>query len=157
MLSTPSCIISSKCARTLFGSAPSKSVVFVVTRKPRRIASLIPSVAISYPPSRQTEKSWCSRCPSTCTENVRYLLAFNDLVDLGMHERLPAGDADDWRAAFIDRAKAFFRCELLLENMWRILDFAASGAGQIAAEEWFEHEDERIPLASCELLPQDVS
>ena len=41
MPSTPSSIISSKNARTLFGSAPSKSVVFVVTRKPRCTASRI--------------------------------------------------------------------------------------------------------------------
>src|SRR6185312_8927164 len=34
MLSTPAVISSSKCALTLFGSAPSKSVVLVVTRKP---------------------------------------------------------------------------------------------------------------------------
>ena len=43
MPSTPRSIISSKNARTLFGSAPSNSVVLVVTRKPRRTASLMPS------------------------------------------------------------------------------------------------------------------
>ena len=46
MLSTPAAIISSKCARTLFGSAPSKSVVFVVTRKPAATA------AFGHPPSQ---------------------------------------------------------------------------------------------------------
>ena len=41
MPSTPSSIISSKKARTLLGSAPSNSVVLVVTRKPRFSASRI--------------------------------------------------------------------------------------------------------------------
>src|SRR5262252_95010 len=58
MLSTPRSINSSKWARTLFGSAPSNKVVFVVTRKPHFSASLMPSIARSYPPSRHTEKSW---------------------------------------------------------------------------------------------------
>ncbi len=43
MPSTPRLIISSKKARTLLGSAPSKSVVLVVTRKPRLTASRMPS------------------------------------------------------------------------------------------------------------------
>ena len=74
MLSTPASINSSKCARTLLGSAPSNSVVLVVTRKPAATAACTPSIAMSYPPSRHTEKSWCSRWPSTWTENERYLL-----------------------------------------------------------------------------------
>ena len=76
-------------------------------------------------PSRQTEKSWCSRCPSTWTENVKYLLglkrcsfffkqegvgaeidvflaldqaAYDDFVDLRVHQRLAAGDGNHRRA-----------------------------------------------------------
>src|SRR4051812_12571154 len=48
MPSTPKPIISSKNERTELGSAPSKSVVFVVTRKPRFTASRMPAVAVSY-------------------------------------------------------------------------------------------------------------
>jgi len=33
-----------------------------------------------------------------------------------------------------------------------ILNFAAAGAGKIAAEQWLQHQDERILLASFELL-----
>ena len=40
-----------------FGFAPSNSVVLVVTRNPRRSASLMASTAMSYPPSRQTATS----------------------------------------------------------------------------------------------------
>ncbi len=47
MPSTPTAIISSKNCRIRRGDAPSKSVVFVVTRKPRPSAALIPSTAWS--------------------------------------------------------------------------------------------------------------
>jgi hypothetical protein len=70
--------------------------------------------------------------------------AFDDLVDLGMHERLAARDANDRCSALVDCAEAFFRRELLLQNVWRILNLAASGAGKVAAEERFKHENERI-------------
>ena len=41
--------------------------------------------------------------------------------------------------------------------MWAgILDFAAAGAGEVAAEEGFEHEDEGVALAAAELLTEDV-
>jgi hypothetical protein len=44
--STPRSIISSKNARTALGSAPSNSVVLVVTRKPIATARRIPSTAL---------------------------------------------------------------------------------------------------------------
>ena len=44
--------------------------------------------------------------------------------------------------------------KLALQDVAGILDFAASGAGKIAAEENFKHHDERVPLASGELLFQ---
>jgi hypothetical protein len=44
----------------------------------------------------------------------------------------------------------------LLEHMRGILDFAAAGAGQIAAEERLEHEDERVTFAAAEALLEDV-
>ena len=40
--------------------------------------------------------------------------------------------------------------------MGGVLDLAASGAGQVAAEQRFEHEHERIAIASGQLLAQDV-
>ena len=74
MPSTPRSIISSKKPRTEAGSAPSKSVVLVVTRKPIFTARRMPSTAFSKVPSRQTAKSWCSCCPSMWTLKLRYLL-----------------------------------------------------------------------------------
>jgi len=44
----------------------------------------------------------------------------------------------------------------VFQDMSRILDFAASRAGQIAAEERLQHQHERIAFAPRELLLQDV-
>jgi len=38
-----------------------------------------------------------------------------------------------------------------------VLNFAASGAGQVTAEQWLEHQDERVLLASSELLADHVA
>ena len=49
-----------------------KNVVFVVTRKPRRLASRIAATALSKTPSRQTDSSWRSRRPSMWTAQAKY-------------------------------------------------------------------------------------
>ena len=46
--------------------------------------------------------------------------------------------------------------ELLLENMPGILDLAAAGAGKIAAKKRLEHQHERIPFLSRQLVFQNV-
>ena len=83
--------------------------------------------------------------------------AFDDFVDLGVHERLAAGDGDDRSGALVDGIEALFGREIFFEDVGGILDFAASGAGEVAAEERLEHEDERIALAAGNFLAQDVS
>ncbi len=83
--------------------------------------------------------------------------AFDDLADLRVHQRLAAGDGDHGGAAFVDGAEAFFGGEVLLQDVGGVLDLAASGAGQVAAEQRFEHEDQRILLAAGELLAQDIA
>ena len=182
MLSTPTSIISSKNLRTLLGSAPSNSVVLVVTRKPASTAARMPSRAMSYPPSRQTEKSWCSLLTVDVNGEAQVLAgleevqlffqqqgvgaeiniflardqAFDNFVDLGMHQRLAAGDGDHGGAAFIHGFEAVFRGKIGFQDVGGILDLAASGAGQIAAEQRLEHEHERIALASGQFLAQDI-
>src|SRR5437660_3574481 len=80
----------------------------------------------------------------------------DDLRDLRMHERLAAGNADHGSAAFLNGAEAFFRGEMFLENMGRILDLAAACAGEITAEERLQHQHKWIPFASRKSLLQDV-
>jgi hypothetical protein len=41
--------------------------------------------------------------------------------------------------------------------MRRILDLAAPGAGQVAAEEWFQHQDQRVLLPSGKTLAEHIS
>ena len=73
-----------------------------------------------------------------------------------MHQGLAAGDADHGRAAFFDGAETFLGAELLFQNVGGILNFAAAGAGEIAAEKRFQHQDERVMLAAFQPLADDV-
>ncbi len=82
--------------------------------------------------------------------------ALDNLVDLGMQEGLAAGDRNHGRARLIDGFEALFRRQLLLEDVGRILNFAAARARQVAAEERLQHGDEREPLPAFELLREDV-
>jgi len=81
---------------------------------------------------------------------------FHDLVDFGMDERLPAGDGNHGGAALIGGRPALFRSEALAENVVGILDFSATCAGEVAAEEGFEHENERIAFVSAQFLPENI-
>ena len=47
--------------------------------------------------------------------------------------------------------------EILLQDVGRVLDFAASRAGQVAAEQRLEHEHERVLLAAGDLLAQHIA
>ncbi len=60
------------------------------------------------------------------------------------------------RAALIHRFETFFGRKVFLENVGRILDLAAARAGQIAAEQRLEHQDQRVALAAFEALLEDV-
>src|SRR5207302_95867 len=77
--------------------------------------------------------------------------------DLRMHQRLTTGDGDHRRAALFHGGKTLFRREVFLEDVRGILDLAASGAGQVAAEERLQHEDERVALASRKLLLEHIA
>src|SRR5207237_3957716 len=63
---------------------------------------------------------------------------------------------DPLRAAFMHRVEAFLKRQPLVQDRIRIIDLAAAEAGQIAAEQWLEHQHERIALATLELLLKDV-
>src|SRR5215831_13153515 len=182
MPSTPRFIISSKNWRMRSGEAPSKSVVLVVTRKPRRRAVLIPCTASSNTPSRHTASSWSSRSPSMCTLKVRY------------GEGVKRSSFSSRRMALVQRYTYFFRLtssttSLSMSGYMRgsppgmltmgaphsstalrhcstvrcflrmsgVLDLAATRAGEITAEERLEHQDEGVASAARELLLDDVA
>src|SRR5262249_15127026 len=83
--------------------------------------------------------------------------ALDDLVQLLVQKRLAAGDRYDRRAAFVDRAKRVLDRHALLQNLVRVIDLAAAGAGEIAPEQRLEHQHERIALTTGETLPHDVA
>ena len=82
--------------------------------------------------------------------------AVDDLVNLRMHEGFAARNRNHRGSALIDCFEAVFHGEIFFQDVGRVLNFAASGAGQIATEERLQHEHERVALASGELLAQDV-
>ena len=73
-----------------------------------------------------------------------------------VQQRLAAGDAHHRRAALVGRREALLDRQVLLEHVTRVLDLAAAGAGQVAAEQRLEHQHERVPLAPRESLANDI-
>ena len=82
--------------------------------------------------------------------------AFDDFFDVGVEEGFAAGDGDHGGAAFIDGIEALLGGEVLFEDVGGVLDFAAAGAGEVASEEGFEHEDKGVVFVSASFLFQDI-
>jgi hypothetical protein len=82
--------------------------------------------------------------------------AGDDLVDLRMEERFATGNRDDGSAAFVGGGPTVLRREISAEYFGGELNFAAAGAGEVAAKQGLEHEDERVALDPAQALPQDV-
>ena len=82
--------------------------------------------------------------------------ALHDLGKLLVQQGLAAGDDDDRRAAFVDRREAIGERQPLVENLVWIIDLAAARASEIAAEQRFEHQDERKALASGQALAHHI-
>ena len=82
--------------------------------------------------------------------------AFDYFGNLRVEQGFAAGNADHRGAAFFGGLKTLFGGQMLPENFGRILDFAAAGASQIAAEQGFQHEHQRVALFARCLLPENV-
>ena len=72
--------------------------------------------------------------------------AFDDLLDLAMQQWLATGDHHHRGAALVDRFHAFGDGQALVQNFRWIVDLAAAGTGQIAAEQWLQHQYQRVAL-----------
>jgi hypothetical protein len=79
-----------------------------------------------------------------------------ETADVGVHQRLAAGDRDDRSAALVHRRQALLDRQVLFQDLGRVLDLAAAGAREIAAEQRLEHEHQRIALPAGKLLPDDI-
>ena len=159
-----------------------KNVVFVVTRKPAALAALIAATALSKTPSRSTDASWRSRRPSMWIAQEKYglglkfsslrlqqqrvraqvdePLAFDQLVrdhvDLGVDQRLAAGDRHHRRAALLDRADRLLDRHPPAQLVLGVLDLAAARAGQVALEQRLQLDDQRELLAFGQALAHQV-
>ena len=56
------------------------------------------------------------------------------------------------RAALVDRLHAFGDRQALVQDLRRIVDLAAAGAGQVAAEQRLQHQHQRVALAPEQML-----
>ena len=63
-----------------------------------------------------------------------------------VQQRLAAGDRDHRRAAFVDRLQALRDRQALVQDRIGIVDLAAAGAGEIAAEQRLQHQHQRVAL-----------
>jgi hypothetical protein len=60
------------------------------------------------------------------------------------------------RAAFFRRRDTLVDAEALIEDCVRVIDLAATGAGEVAAEQWFEHQNQRIPPDALDVLSDNI-
>ena len=81
---------------------------------------------------------------------------FDEPADLRIHERLPARNAHDRRAALLHRPETLLHAELLSEDLGGVLDLPAARAREVAPKEGLEHQDERVAPAASELLPEHI-
>src|SRR6185312_2997198 len=81
----------------------------------------------------------------------------HDLRHLLVDERLTSGDGHHRRPALIDGVQRVFHGDPLLQGLFRIVDLAAAGAGEVALEQRLEHEHQWIALLPAQLLADDVA
>src|ERR1019366_4592844 len=82
--------------------------------------------------------------------------ALDDLRQALVDQRLAARDRHPRGAAIVDRLQRIGDAHAALQYVLLIVDLAAAGAGQIALEQWLEHQHQRIALAAADLLLQQI-
>ncbi len=92
------------------------------------------------------------RVGAEMTNFLRAMMPAHDLRHFLVQQRLAAGDRHHRRAAFVDRLQAFRDRQALVQDFGRIVDLAAAGAGQVAAEQRLQHQHQRIALPPGKML-----
>ena len=159
-----------------------KNVEFVVTRKPFDLARRIASIAASKTPvavdgrvvtllqpvevdhPREVRRRLEPVDPPLQEDRIRAEVdeplapdeTLDHLLDLGVEQRLAPGDRDHRRAALLDRGERRLWGHALTEDLRRVLDLAATGTGEIAREERFELDDQRVLLAFRQPLTREI-
>ena len=159
-----------------------KKVVLVVTRKPAALAALIADdglvedalaldrgvVALAQAVHVHRPREVGARLEvlellleqERVRAQVDELLALDQLggdhVDLGVDQRLAAGDRDHRRAALLDRSDRLLDRHAPAQLVLGVLDLAAARAGEVALEQRLELDDQRKLLAFREALAHQV-
>ena len=93
----------------------------------------------------------------TMTKRPCAISPLHDLRQLLVDQRLAAGDRHDRRAAFLGGVERVLDRDALVQDLVRIVDLAAAGACEIAAEQRLQHQHERIAFAARQMLADDVA
>ena len=80
----------------------------------------------------------------------------DDLVNLWVQERLTSRNRNHRGTAFIDGVQALFHRQMLPQDVRGVLDLPTTGTGEIAPEQWFQHEHQRVTLASGQPLLEQI-
>src|SRR6185295_12981456 len=81
----------------------------------------------------------------------------HDLADLLVNQRLATGDRHHRRAAFVGRVPAFLRRHAAVEDRVGVVDLAATDASEVAPEQRFQHQHQRIALPAKQLLLDQIA
>src|SRR5271166_3924930 len=80
----------------------------------------------------------------------------DNLVDLPVQQRFAPRDHHHRCTTFTDGPEAFIDAQALIEDGVRVVDLSATGAGEVAAEERLEHQNERIAPDTPQMLPDNI-
>src|SRR3954465_2930443 len=82
--------------------------------------------------------------------------AGDDLRHLFVDERLATGDGHHGGATLINGAQRVLDTHAFLQSLFRVVDLAAPGAGQVALEQRLQHQHQRITLVATQSLAGNV-
>ena len=81
----------------------------------------------------------------------------DDLAHFLVQQWFATGNRDHRRAAFLDRLDTFGDRHAAVQNFVGIIDLAAAGAGEVAAEQGLQHQDQGIAVLSFQTLLEYVA
>jgi len=61
-----------------------------------------------------------------------------------VEQRFATGEHHDRGTTFVDGIEALVDAQALIEDCVGVIDFATAGAGEVAAKQRFQHQNERI-------------
>ena len=82
--------------------------------------------------------------------------SLDDLIHLRMQQRLATRDGYHGSAAVPRGVQAFIDAQAAVQQRVGVIDLAAAGAGEIAAEQRLQHQDQRIALHTAQVAADHI-